>query len=398
MKKHTLLVFSAFATLLVVATIIGCTGTGGILFPGGGGLPLFPPRFLVVFNESPTPETVSVFKVDATTGGLTAAGTPVNTMVDCCAEHLDIEPTSKFVFVPGAESGTNGVQVFGIDQTTGALTEATGAGSPFAAGNYVFSVKVHPSSKFVYAASFNDGTVTAFTLDLGTGKLTPIGSAVQATPNPINMTMDPLGRFLYVSDCGSECSNPDVVAGFKIDQTTGALTSIGATVATGLYPRTGVIDPSGKFFYVVDMNRNSAAGEDKISGFSIDSTTGALTPIPGMPLTSPMARPYGIAIPPSGGFLYFGAKDDTKIAAYKIDPSTGALTAVTGSPFDFSISFCHGLAADTSGKFLYVNDANDDTVLVLKIASDGTLTQLSPGSPVPVGNPGGFPTSLAVGH
>lgn len=50
--KNKILVFSAFAALLVIGTIIGCTGTGGSLFPGGGGSKTTKKLLLVDFSNS----------------------------------------------------------------------------------------------------------------------------------------------------------------------------------------------------------------------------------------------------------------------------------------------------------------------------------------------------------
>ena len=74
-----------------------------------------------------------------------------------------------------------------------------------------------------------------------------------------------LFRSAYVTNFGS-----NDVSMFTIDVTTGALTPTG-TIAAGQSPTSIAVHPSGKFAYVTNSASNN------ISMFSIDTTTGALT-------------------------------------------------------------------------------------------------------------------------
>jgi len=76
------------------------------------------------------------------------------------------------------------------------------------------------------------------------------------------------------------------VLAYAIDQTTGALTSVGA-VATGALPLAVASDPQGKFVYVTNLGANS------ISVYSIASATGALTLVNTIAAVS---LPEGIAV------------------------------------------------------------------------------------------------------
>jgi 6-phosphogluconolactonase (cycloisomerase 2 family) len=91
------------------------------------------------------------------------------------------------------------------------------------------------------------------------------------------------------------------------------------------------IDPTGSFAYV--------AGGGQVAAFNIDSTTGALTAIPGSPFTAALNTLW-VAVDPNGKFVYvtdhgsFGSGTTPGgISAYAIDPITGALTEIPGSPF-----------------------------------------------------------------
>ncbi|MGA3282703.1 MAG: beta-propeller fold lactonase family protein [Smithella sp.] len=80
---------------------------------------------------------------------------------------------SKFAYT--ANSGSNNISVYTINQTTGALTYVTSA----ATGSYPVSVTVDASEKFAYAANYGDNTISVYTINQTTGALTLVttGSA-----------------------------------------------------------------------------------------------------------------------------------------------------------------------------------------------------------------------------
>jgi 6-phosphogluconolactonase (cycloisomerase 2 family) len=61
------------------------------------------------------------------------------------------------------------------------------------------------------------------------------------------------------------------VAAFAITPATGALALAGSPIATGAFPVSIAIDPSGQWAYVANDNSND------ISVYAVDATTGALT-------------------------------------------------------------------------------------------------------------------------
>ena len=81
--------------------------------------------------------------------------------------------------------------------------------------------------------------------------------------------------------------------------------------------------PSGQFVYVTN-------DEGSVSGYSVNTTTGALAAVPGSPFP---AGSVCLAIAVTSKFVYAANWTDSTISAYKINASTGALSAVAGSPF-----------------------------------------------------------------
>jgi YVTN family beta-propeller protein len=104
---------------------------------------------------------------------------------------------------------------------------------------------------------------------------------------------------------------------YTVDATTGALTSVG-TIAAGTAPVSVAVDPTGKFVYVTN------SGSNDVSMYTINSTTGSLTLI-GM--ISAELSPTSIAIEPSGKFAYVTNSGSNDVSMYSIG-ATGSLTLI----------------------------------------------------------------------
>jgi 6-phosphogluconolactonase len=289
-------------------------------------------KFVYVANLSSG--NVSGFKIEST-GALTEiTGPPASPFsvspLGSGPISVAVDPSGKFAYV--ANNFSNNVSGFTIDSTTGALTEITG--SPFTPVSQPTSVAVDPSGKFVYVANAGSNTVSGFKIE-STGALTeitgPPASPFSVGTNPRSVAVDPSGKFVYVANSGSHN-----VSGFTIDSTTGALTAIIGPPASpftvpgrgGPQPRSMAVDPSGKFVYVAIQNKNN------VSGFTIAPGTGALTAFTGSPPTTGLF-PHSVAVDPSGKFAYVANQSGGAIgtvSGYTIDSTTGALTEITGPP------------------------------------------------------------------
>jgi 6-phosphogluconolactonase len=89
------------------------------------------------------------------------------------------------------------------------------------------------------------------------------------------------------------------------------------------------MDSVHKFLFVSNQNANN------LSAFSINTSTGILTPIPGSPFATG-AVPHGVAVDPRGKFVVVGNQNDNSVSVFSINSSNGALTPIPGSPFNRS--------------------------------------------------------------
>jgi 6-phosphogluconolactonase (cycloisomerase 2 family) len=160
------------------------------------------------------------------------------------------------------------------------------------------SLAVHPSGKFLYLDCPGDDISTTITAGSGSGRATNAGrafaiQAYQVEPSSGTFTLletldccetqavlngvliQPQGSFLLALTEG--------VSVFSIDQSSGTLTQVPGSpfaVTSGdfsaqLFPRTGTLDKTGTFVYVV-------RGSDlTVAAFSLNASTGALTQLPG---------------------------------------------------------------------------------------------------------------------
>ena len=97
-------------------------------------------------------------------------------------------------------------------------------------------------------------------------------------------------------------------------------------------------------------------------------------PVPGSPFPAGNT-PFLFAT--TGKFLYVSNALDGTVSGYSIDPTSGVLTPLAGFPFSLPAA---SIVADPSGKFLY--GASGAGIFAFTINADGSLRPLS-GSPFP---------------
>jgi 6-phosphogluconolactonase (cycloisomerase 2 family) len=188
----------------------------------------------------------------------------------------------------------------------------------------------------------------------------------------VALLIDHPGRFVYVANSAAPS-----ISGFSINTTTGDLTPVpGSPFPADFFPRVFAVDPLGKFLYV-GIATSFMGDSTEIMAFSI-GPSGTLTPVPGSPFNAGR-NPVALAIDGSGKFLYVGNVDDSTLSAFTIDTGSGALSPL-GSPYAIP-DFLYA-ATDSSGKFLYVGGMGVSGFSI--DAATGGLTVV-PGSPFPAG-------------
>jgi 6-phosphogluconolactonase (cycloisomerase 2 family) len=282
---------------------------------------------------------------------------------------VKVDRHNRFAFV--TETQPAELSVFRIAPATGALTLASV--SPF--GFDPRAMVLHPTRPFLYAADLGS-ELHARRFDETTGLPTPVpGSPFVGPVLSSGLAIHPNGRFLYVSELQTSPTAFDgSVWPYAIDPESGALSSIGAPVPTGVRTRGLVIDPDGRHLYAAN------ADTANVSVFSIDGDSGLLTPL-GAPVAAlPDVRTLFLSH--DGRFLYAVVRGDHALLTYARNTVTGALAA-QGPPLNLPASPEHA-ALDCSGRLLYVAHGDPvNSVSVVRIDPANGAATLAGGSTLP---------------
>lgn len=306
----------------------GYTGGGvcGSPFPmnapptalGGGGL-IF--GWLLVLSQPQ--KSISIYSVDLITSVLTGPLCTITTRYTPTA----VAGTGGFFYVANAEGSISAYAVSGSGTIATELV-----GSPFAGGSGPVAIAATGLPGLLYVANSQSNNVSGYSGDPSTGVLAPLpGSPYSAGQGPASIVVapvpgpNPLGpRLVMVANRLSNNVSVFSVAG------DGSLSPVpGSPFAAG-----GA--PSSVATATNTMPLRSAyvtiPASNQVAGYSIDGTSGALTPLAGSPFPAGV-EPLSAAVSAPGGFLYVANNGSNNLSVYSIDQSSGALTPVSGSPF-----------------------------------------------------------------
>jgi len=162
-------------------------------------------RFVYVADV--VPGGISAFRVDKFGAVSPLPGAPFAS--ETGTAFVTTDPTGHFLYALScgencSGTGSGDIQVFTIDQNTGALAPVVG--SPFAAGQYPYSLAMNPTGTFAYVANAGSGDVYTYSVNMQSGVLTQFGSPVAAGTRPLSVAVDPLGLYVFAANTTSgEC-------------------------------------------------------------------------------------------------------------------------------------------------------------------------------------------------
>jgi 6-phosphogluconolactonase len=331
------------------------------------------------YSTNTADNVISGFSVDAYTGALVSVGPPVPAGRSPYA--LVSSGDKQHLYV--ANSDSNDVSVFAVDQNSGELT--TAPGSLFAAGTRPRAVARFRSTLFV--ANAGSDNLSVYRVDQKSGVPTPWSPAFYATgTGPSVMAIaagsGPYGvpPILFIANAGSNDISAFWILGAygpeqALESVEGSPFRSGNSVTSLAF---GAAAGEG-ILYAANANGVDAT----ISGFSIDPNTAALTSLPGFPFALPSCN----YIAATGTYLY--ATAGTNVLGYSIDPQTGALSPLPGFPVAVGAN-SDSISIDPTNQFLYVRNGSTGTVIGFELnGATGELTPM-PGSPFAVGKSADF--------
>jgi 6-phosphogluconolactonase len=286
---------------------------------------------------------------------------------------------SEFLYASDPQNASGpSIDAWTINVRTGAVTAVSGwpfVLAPSAEPRGLAAAQgAEPAGEFLYVA--DTGRIDALVLNTGTqGPVAIVPGSPFASGTNVNLTVDPLSRFVFAADEDA----PGSVLAFTINPSTGVLTAVPGspfTIGSNSSPVSVgqiVVDTTGSFVYV------TLPATGQVAGFSINASSGVLTPIPGS-LFEAGSGAFAIAVNNAPGtnspYVYVANKMANSISAYSINATTGVLTPVTSSPF--AATGVTALVTD-SLDHLYAYGASGMTVFSI-VPNSGELTPI--GSPV----------------
>jgi 6-phosphogluconolactonase len=177
---------------------------------------------------------VAGFSFDAAVGQLTPLDPArVDLPPGAGPRHVAFHPGKDVVYLINEQAMT--IVVYSLDRGNGALTpqqtlSTLPAGTAIGRGFSTAEIEVHPSGKFLYGSNRGHDSLVIYGID-DAGRLSPIGHETRGIRKPRHFQIDPTGALLLVAN-----QDGDSITVFRIDQTSGALTPIGAPVPAGKQP------------------------------------------------------------------------------------------------------------------------------------------------------------------
>ncbi|MES2490740.1 MAG: beta-propeller fold lactonase family protein, partial [Pseudomonadota bacterium] len=260
-------------------------------------------------------------------------------------QGLTFSPSGKTAYVTVNYSGgasSNRLLQYDVD-AHGALSFRAAT-----AGNFSpYSIVVDNAGKYLYAADCcNSDVIAQYSIGVD-GSLSSSGNADVATTNvPTAIVMNSAGSYVYVTESQrGEMWQYAVGSGGKLTRVNSGI------VGTGSNPIDFVIHPSGKFAYSINNNNGVAFQHGSISQYAI-GTGGVLTPL-SMPLLATEYLPRQMVIEPSGKYAYVINDNSGNIFEYNIG-NDGSLSQFGEIVINsYSPDSVRGLAIDPVGGFLY---------------------------------------------
>lgn len=332
-----------------------------------------------------SPGEVHGFAQHPTTGALLPlAGSPFATGGNG-TYGVTMSVNNKFLFSTNFLSNT--ITSLAINPLNGNLTSGSVVNSDSSGSKGPNGLFAHPSGNFLYVSNFNGNDISGYSIN-SSGALVPLAGSPFTTSGAIKMNAlvgSSDGRFLFAA-AGSPIVSGSGVVVYTVNPSTGALTVVeGSPFRNNLDASVvanrgdGIsIHPNGRWLYV------GLFYQGKVAGWDINQTTGALTPLEAPVDNGSVPDDGGSAVTVSadGLFLYGTAFSSSNPAGkraivYEINPDNGRLTrrsqaTTQGGPNDIRI--------DTTGNYAYTcNTLNDPSISAFSVnKTTGALTPLTP--------------------
>ena len=293
--------------------------------------------------------------------------------------------------------GTQGRQILALsfDAHTGELTMI----GPVEEGLRSTWLVAHPQLPMLYSVddqNTEEGSVTAYAVDRGTGALTKVNAVATGGNGTTYLWLDIPSMTLLGANYSSGSVSSIAV---NSDASVGPLTSTVKEAGSGpnrrqasAHAHSVAVDPSGRYALVPDL------GADRVFVYGFDRATHALSPDdavnPRSFTTPPGSGPRHLAFGLNGQYVYLLTELTAEIMVLRWDASQGHLTLVQSLPTtsqDFQGAKSGAeVAVSHDGRFVYVANRGENALVVYRVSPDSGELSLVQRTPSGGQRPWGF--------
>src|SRR3984957_1681285 len=355
--KNVIRLIPAVVIIAAMLNTASCNSNGGI-FPevhgGGGNTPTATPTagtgalaFVTNFNDG----KVSSFTRNTMTCVLKRTG-QVTAGAKKGPRGVIGAPSGSFLYV--ANQSDDNIYEFSVNQTNGTLTPPSPPSVSNGNNTGPDQLAMNSSGSLLWVTG-SKGTVAAYSVNTSTGQITKNSSIGVFNP-PFVIAVLPSATVseLYVSDTVLGIIQP-----MSYNTTTGALAknlpAVTSADPTAVVPAAIAIDGGGDALFTPDQ------GNGEVSSFSINTTTGALTPIMAVANSSVADVPVGIGIGTNNGveYVFTANSGGNSVSSFIV---TNLTTVISPPTVASGYSAPKGLIVDPQNLFVYAADSGNGTV------------------------------------
>ncbi|WP_020672008.1 lactonase family protein [Amycolatopsis nigrescens] len=204
-------------------------------------------RYLLTANYGSGSVVVHPIRQDGSLAEVSDLAQHTGAERDAHAHQVVTDPSGRWVLA--VDLGADSVYVYRLDLGTGKLTKHEQVVLPSGAGPR--HLAFHPGGRVAYVLGELRAEVTVAAWDAARGKLTlgevvPTVDANAPVPSyPGEIAVSPDGGFVYASNRGE-----DTIATFAVRDSGRAISRVGNVATGGVWPRHFTLDPSGRWIYV----------------------------------------------------------------------------------------------------------------------------------------------------
>jgi 6-phosphogluconolactonase len=232
---------------------------------------------------------------------------------------------------------------------------------------------IHPNQKYLYCCGEGGkGSISAFSIDAKSGKLTPLNSQPSQGAAPCHLVVDAAGKnVLCANYTGGSCLSIPIEADGGLSKTSSFHQHKGSSVDKGRqqapHAHSINLDKANKFAFCADL------GLDKVLVYRFDAAKGTLTPHePPAFDTPPGSGPRHFAWHPSGKFAYVNGEMSMTVIACEYDDEKGTLKqlqVLSTLPKDANRKGASTaeVVVHPSGKFVYVSNRGHNSIAMFSV-------------------------------